>query len=216
MKNKLIMVIMGLLTMLVATAQAELSSDTLKLSDINVTTQVGYESSYVFRGQEVADDVITASVRTEYKQVYIGVDSTWGTNSKSFNNEVDVYGGLLIQDVLFDNTFIDVGAVGYFYNRAFAADSTELYVGIGADLVAVDVEGYLFYDMDTETITAIATVANTLQLTENAPWVGKVFLTTQGQVGFVDSGNKQNRALSEFKYGFASIISRYSNNVFSL
>jgi hypothetical protein len=187
---------------------AGFASDTnvLSLSDIDVGAQVGYESTYVFRGQEVADDVLVASVRADYNKVYLAVDSYWGLND-DFGTEVDLTGGILVEDILFEGTFVDAGVIGYFYDSNVSVDTVEFYVGVGTDLRIVDLDGYVYYDVDREALTLIGSATNTLQLTENAPLFGKVFLVTTGRIGFVKDNGGLTFDAEDYEYGFASVSS---------
>jgi uncharacterized protein (TIGR02001 family) len=202
-KTLITLLLVGIFGFGVMSAQTE---DTLKLEDLAVTGQVGYESDYVFRGQKVSnEDVAVVSFATEYKKVYVGMDSFWSIASEDFSSEVDLFVGMKVDDVLFDGTFVDVGIVGYFYNADFSPDTTEIYVGVGADLYIVDLDGYLYYDIDRESLTAIASATNTLQLTDKAPVFGKLFLITRGELGFVNDNDELSVNPVDYKYGFASV-----------
>jgi hypothetical protein len=173
----------------------------------DASVEVGFESSYVFRGQELSNEVVKTSVVVEFNKVYLAVDSFWSVSSSDTENETDLYAGLIVEDVLFAGTFVDVGVVGYFYDTSLSTDTVEAYIGVGADLFLVDVDGYVYYDFDRESLSVVGTVTNTLKVVEDFPLFGKVFLVTQGEVGFVTDNAGLDVVADDFEYGYAKVSS---------
>lgn len=202
-----------LLTVLIIGIAGVVGMSAQESTDVSdsVSVNAGFESSYVFRGQEVDTDVVTASVVVELNKVYVGVDSFWATRTGNFTSEVNLYAGLVVDDVLFEDTFVDVGVVGYFYPNSEPTSkeyTTELYVGGGVDLSWVDVDGYVYYDIDRQALTFVGSIYHALVLLEDAPLFGEVLLVNKGQMGFVQSNDSlgDNTNL-DLEYGFVNVSS---------
>lgn len=189
--------------------------------DSSINSSVGFESSYVFRGQEIDTDVVTVSAEVELNKTYIRVDSFWSTRSSEFDSEVDLSGGIFVDDVLLPDSFLDVGVVGYFYPDANVQLSeteytVELYAGYGVDLGLAKTSVYLYYDIDRKALTVVGEVSNAFTLSNNVPVFDSVSIETVGQVGFIEAddtiGNNSNISL---QYGFASakssLVGRVNN-----
>ena len=81
-------------------------------AESNMSASVGYDSKYIFRGTELADESMTVSVDVEFDDAYLGM---W-TNQPivgGFDNEFDFYGGMGF-DVA-EGIEMDVGGILYYY-----------------------------------------------------------------------------------------------------
>ena len=132
--------------------------------DLSITSTVGYESVYVFRGVELADDIFHGSVDLSYADFYAGI---WTAQpiTGSQANEVDFYAGYGF--AISDLVSLDVGGTLYYYPEAGSGDETtfEAYIGAAFD-VMLSPAAYLYYDFDLEIITLEASAGYSIPLSD--------------------------------------------------
>lgn len=116
---------------------------------LSVTVDVSYVSDYVFRGQLLANDSVQPSVEVAYGDFYAGA---WHSNevNGTTDSETDLYIGYGF--ALNDTISLDAGVTRYLYNGQSGADTTEVYVGVSAD-VLLSPSLYYYYDFDREAST---------------------------------------------------------------
>lgn len=134
------------------------------MSLFRVSTAVGYESEYVFRGEQRADDSIQPKVEIAYPifgfDLYCG---TWmnfpidreGQGSYNQLTEIDFYAGL---NYSFGAFSIDFGGIYYWYpdQPYYMSGNTEVYVGLSMDTssylwgINLNPSVYYFYNFDLE------------------------------------------------------------------
>jgi uncharacterized protein (TIGR02001 family) len=129
---------------------------------------VAYDSLYVFRGVQFAENILEPSVNLTYGDFYTGL---WFAlpmkNSNQYATEMDfTFGyGLAINDLI----KLDMGATRYTYDdipdRFFDGDSntTEFYLGAVFDL-PLSPALYVFRDIDAESATAEIRLSHTFEL----------------------------------------------------
>ncbi|MEN9840484.1 MAG: hypothetical protein RL376_284 [Verrucomicrobiota bacterium] len=127
-------------------------------SSLSVTVDATYVSDYVFRGVQLADASLQPSIEAAYGDFYAGV---WHSDSLKggVGTETDLYAGYGIK--LSDTFALDLGATRYVYESADAADSTEAFVGLKAD-VLLSPTLYYYHDFDYEISSYIASVGYSL------------------------------------------------------
>ncbi|MGB0372364.1 MAG: TorF family putative porin [Opitutales bacterium] len=120
--------------------------------ELSITSTVGYESVYVFRGAELADDIFHGSVDIAFGDFYTGIWTAQPITGGQ-DNEIDFYAGYGF--AASDLVSLDFGGTVYYYPEAGAgADETtfEAYIGAAFDVV-LSPAVYLYYDVDLEVFT---------------------------------------------------------------
>ena len=123
-------------------------------SDVSISTTFAFESEYVFRGAQLADESFQPSVEVSYEGFYLGtwVSSPMIDPGAQFLNEVDIYGGYGIE--VSDTISLDVGLTYYWYPEepATASGTKEFFLGVSHG-IAFFPDPYLYYDVDLDTFT---------------------------------------------------------------
>jgi len=182
----------------VSAGTAAYAAEAAKSNDVAFTLDVSYVSDYVFRGVKVSDSALQPSLEATYADFYAGA---WHSNEISDNvggtqDETDLYVGLKHK---LDDTFsADVGVTRYLYNGGSQIDSSEVYVGINAN-VLLSPSIYAYYDFDKEVATYIGSVGYSLPIEAI-----KSSLDFSASVGFVDINGGQ-----EYLYGVAGVAIPY-------
>lgn len=132
--------------------------------DLSITSTVGYESVYVFRGAELADDIFQGSVDLAYGDFYAGIWTAQPLTS-SQDNEIDVYAGYGF--AASDLVSIDFGGTVYYYPEIGSGDETtfEAYVGAAFD-VMLSPAVYVYYDFDLEVLTIEGSIGYSVPLSD--------------------------------------------------
>ena len=120
--------------------------------DLSISTTVGYESTYVFRGTELADDIFHGAVDIAFLDFYAGIWTAQPITGGE-DNEIDFYAayGFAASDLV----SIDLGGTLYYYPEAgSSADETtfEAYIGAAFDVILMPAV-YVYYDFDLEVLT---------------------------------------------------------------
>ncbi|MEY4488985.1 MAG: hypothetical protein RIQ79_1493 [Verrucomicrobiota bacterium] len=183
----------------VSAGTAAYAAEAAKSSDVAFTLDVTYVSDYVFRGIKVADSALQPSLEATYADFYAGA---WHSNEISdhtrggVQDETDLYVGFKPK---IDDTFsADIGVTRYLYNGGSHLDTSEVYVGITAN-VALTPSLYAYYDFDQEIATYIASIGYSLPLEAI-----KSSLDFSVSGGFVDVNGGQ-----EYLYGVAGVAIPY-------
>ena len=134
-------------------------------AETNMSASVGYDSKYIFRGVELADESMTVSLDVEFDDAYLGL---W-TNQPitgGFDNEFDFYGGMGF-DVA-EGISMDVGGTLYYYPESGSGSETfELYTGFAFD-TELSPAFYIYYDLDLEAFTFEGSIGHSYEMDENA------------------------------------------------
>ena len=120
--------------------------------DISISTTFDYESEYVFRGIQLADQSFQPSVEASFDgATYIGIWANLPTDDPAgvAGTEIDFYGGFGID--LSEGIGLDLGATIYYYPEVDFS-TLEAYVGFSFD-VPLEPGLYLYWDFDLDTIT---------------------------------------------------------------
>jgi conserved hypothetical protein, proteobacterial len=145
----------------VAAGVSAQAQDEAAKSDLSVTVDVTYVSDYVFRGEKLADASIQPSVEATYGDFYAGA---WHSSELSHNDgdtETDLYAGYGLK--INDTFSVDFGVTRYTYSGGSQDDSTEVYVGVSANVLLTP-SVYYYYDFDNETYTIEGSVGYSLPI----------------------------------------------------
>jgi uncharacterized protein (TIGR02001 family) len=136
--------------------------------ELSISATVGWESDYIFRGVQLAEEYFSSAVDLSYGGFYAGawaalpVDSVYG-------NEVDLYAGYGFG--LSETVSADVGFTYYTYPDAqddfFDSDvnTFEIYAGLSFE-APFSPAVYAFYDFDLEAFTLELSGGHSVELSE--------------------------------------------------
>ena len=175
MKNLLLSLITAFATTTTANAQ-----------DLYITSTVGYESNYVFRGAELADDIFHGEIELSFLEFYAGLWAAQPLQGDQ-NNEVDFYAGYGF--AASDLVIVDLGGTVYHYPEASTdeEDTTyELKIGAVFDLMLTPA-AYLFYDFELDIATFETSAGHSVTLSDTT------YLDFGAYIGHIepDAGNSQ-------------------------
>lgn len=138
-----------------AAVAAGVSAQAQEASALSVTVDVTYVSDYVFRGVQLGDASVQPSIEASYGDFYAGVWHTSELSSNDGTTETDLYAGygFAVTDIV----SLDVGVTQYTYSGGSGGDSTEVFVGVAAD-VLLSPSLYVYHDFDYDTYTIEASV----------------------------------------------------------
>lgn len=127
-----------------------------------------FDTKYVFRGQQLADNVFHPSIEFAQEDFYLGVWASQPLENRGWperwQDEVDFYGGY--GWAINEKTSIDIGGAYYYYPTG---DSTiEPYIGITREISGIESSLYLYQDLDLDTTTAEGSANYRLPLGGNA------------------------------------------------
>lgn len=132
---------------------------------VTSTLKSGFESEYVFRGDQLASNVSVTTAEVDFGIPYAGVTAVVNLEGEDSSTEIDVFAG-----AEFDTAFavIDVGVFAYVYpENDVKLDETdytlEPYVGVTA-LVPFNPSLYAYYDVDLESLTLEVAASQTFVL----------------------------------------------------
>ncbi|EDY82908.1 hypothetical protein VDG1235_2531 [Verrucomicrobiia bacterium DG1235] len=173
-----------------------MSTATINAQEIEVSATAGFESEYIFRGVQIADESIQASIEGTYGDGYFGLWANESIEDYDRNaSEYDLYAGW---GYAIDDTFTaDFGATVYYYPDAEGDDSTfEAYAGISAD-VELAPSLYVYYDFDLEVLTLEASVSKSYKVDE------KSSIELGAGIGYAEEDS------SDFSYAYYSFNADY-------
>jgi uncharacterized protein (TIGR02001 family) len=161
----------------------------LPAEDVSVSATVAWESAYVFRGVQLAEEYFSAAVDLSYGGAYFGIWTAlpFDRGASSAVNEVDFYLGYGLSAG--DLVDIDVGATYYSYEgeKLFASggNSFEAYIGASFNL-PLSPSVYVFHDFDYKATTVEGSIGYTVEVSE------KVGLDVGGSFGYVSTEQGSN------------------------
>lgn len=81
-------------------------------AQLSISTAIDFETEYIFRGLQLADESIMPSIDFAYDSFYFGI---WSAQpiTKSQDNEIDFYGGVGFD--LSEGVSVDFGVTLYYY-----------------------------------------------------------------------------------------------------
>lgn len=150
--------------------------------EISVTTTFAWESSYVFRGVQLADETFMPAVDFAYGGAYFGIWSAQPADDEA--NEVDLYLGYGFD--VGDGISADVGVTYYMYpdssEDVFDSDvnTFEVYAGLSFDAVGSP-SIYLYRDLDLDAWTMELSGGQSFDISDN----DKLSFGLNGAIGYV-------------------------------
>jgi len=131
----------------------------------NMSASVGYDSKYIFRGVELADESMTVSLDAEFDNAYLGMWSNQPIVGR-YDNEFDFYGGLGFE--VAEGIDMDVGGTLYYYPESGAGSETfEIYAGFAFDS-ELSPAFYVFYDLDLEAFTIEGSAGHSFEMDDQS------------------------------------------------
>ena len=172
--------------------------------ELSVSATVAWESEYVFRGVQLADEYYSPAIDISYGDFYAGLWAALPVESK-YGNEVDFYAGYGFG--LTDVISADVGFTYYTYpdgSDGFFDDDVntfEVYTGLSFD-AALSPSVYVFYDFDLEALTFEGSIGHSVEAGENgtvdfSAYVGIVDPDEGDQYMYYGAGVSYSYALAE-------------------
>lgn len=161
------------------------------VDDISVSTTWAYESKYIFRGVQFAEDSFQPDVQFTYKDFYIGAWASLpvGDDEVAFGDEIDLYAGYNL--TLSELVSATVGVTYYMFPDVASGffDTLDEEDGTGANTV----EPFVSFSFDTVLSPALSvyydfmfeTVTIEGGLSHSFPIMEKVALSIGGTVGYV-------------------------------
>jgi len=152
--------------------------------DLSLKVVLGWDSEFIFRGQQLAKQIAVGGVEANYGNAYVGV---WGNvpspdDFDSYQNRIDIYAGYGFD--IGSNLYADAGVNGYIRSNSGALfnqkDSVEGYFGLSMD-GPLSPSLYGFYDIELDRYTIEASAEYTLPF-------GRTDLVLGGTAGY--SGGK--------------------------
>lgn len=188
---------------------------------VSTDVNLGFESEYIFRGVEQADNVIVGSVVVDVYNAYVGVATYQNVDADdaSFDGEVDLYAGYLFDDILLGAS-IDVGTTVYWYPKAATSlgqtDYTvEPYVGLVFKDLILTPSAYAFYDIDRQSIAVEVSVTEKFVTNNSLPLLGEVTITPNASLGYADINDVNPRGFkAEDSYQYVSLSADASITVY--
>lgn len=181
-------------------AASAVSVSLTQAQELSVTTDMAWESAYVFRGEQFADSYIAPAVDIAYGDFYAGIWAALPVSSNgTFDTEIDYYVG---HTFALDNGIeLDIGATYYTFPSIdtdfFSSDnSLEFYIGASLE-TQFSPSVYLFHDIDLDTFTFEFAVGESFLLEEDLSLDVDLY---GGHVAISGSGNY-------FYYGVSTALS---------
>lgn len=141
--------------------------------ELSISSTFAWESEYIFRGEQFADEYFAPSVDIAYGGFYAGIWAALPFNldrSMGEVNEVDYYAGYAMD--LNEMAGLDFGATYYTFDSQddfFDSDTNtfEVYTGISLSTNFAPAF-YVYYDFDLETLTFEGSVGHSIEVGESS------------------------------------------------
>jgi len=137
--------------------------------ELSISSTFAWESSYVFRGAQLADEYFAPSVDLSYGAFYTGIWAALPVENRVNNStEVDLYAGYGFG--LSETISMDLGATLYMYSDHAAVDpneTLEFYAGLSFE-APFSPAFYVFYDVDLKNLTLELSGGHSIEVSEEA------------------------------------------------
>lgn len=191
---------------------------------VDVLASVSFESEYVFRGVQLADEVIQPSVELRSGPLYGGVWASVPLESE-YSEEINLYAGYGFN--ISDKLHLDLGYMYYWYvndndaidfannpgGQGFGYDfRNEVYAGLYADVIGRP-QGYLYYDFELDQLVIEFSAGHSYSLEKVHDSLRNASIDLGGYVGLVDSGDvnsDQNAGSPENGYTYWGVTADLS------
>ena len=161
--------------------------------ELSVSVGLAYETDYIFRGAQFAEDYFAPSVDIAYGDFYAGIWAALPTDS-DYEDEVDFYAGYGF--AMGDMVSGDVGFTYYTFpdsaDGLFDGDvnTFEIYTGFSFE-APMSPSVYVFYDFDLEALTLETSIGHSWEVSDTTA------IELSGYLGYVDASGSD----SYFYYG---------------
>ncbi len=151
--------------------------------DLSVSVSLAYETDYIFRGAQFAEDYFAPAVDITYGDMYAGIWAALPTDSE-YEDEVDFYAGYGFE--VSDTVSGDVGFTYYTFpdsaDGLFDGDvnTFEIYTGLSFE-APLSPSVYVFYDLDLEALTIETSAGHSWEVSESTA------IELAGYLGYVDA-----------------------------
>jgi len=143
------------------------------VSALNAAVEVGtaFTSDYYFRGFQLADSIIEASIDYTEGDFYLG---TWtaqpfeaAEDDSVYGNEIDFYGGYGF--ALGEKASLDLGICAYVYPELSEGDTAtyEPYIGVSFDTL-LSPSIYVYYDLTLEILTVQGSLGYSVEIDDSS------------------------------------------------
>lgn len=183
---------MGVIAMVSVSADSGADTVVVQPEAFSLTVGAGFESEYTRRGESVADNVFTANINAAIYDFYVNVDAFYQAESTpAFESEVDVAVGYNVRNLIVDFIDFDIGVKAYTYPHSQTAlnetDVTfEPYVGVVFDELLLNPAGYVYYDINRESVTLEGSISESFTSQKELPLLGQVTVKPSFFVGYTD------------------------------
>lgn len=131
--------------------------------ELSVSTGVAWETDYIFRGVQLAEEYFAPSVDVSYGDFYAGMWAALPVDAM-YANEIDFYAGYGFG--ISETVSGDFGVTYYTYPEAGSGEDTiEAYAGLSFEAV-LSPAVYVFYDFDLEALTLEGSIGHSVELSE--------------------------------------------------
>lgn len=167
------------LTALIAASAASVSI--AQAQELSISSTFSWESDYVFRGVQLAEEYFAPAVDISYGDAYAGIWAALPVDSQ-FGNEVDFYAGYGLG--LSETVSADIGFTYYTYPDAGSdffddVNTFEVYGGLSFE-APLSPSVYAFYDLDLEVLTFEASAGHSAVVSDSGSF------DISAYVGYVD------------------------------
>ena len=154
-----------------------------RAKEYTINVDLTFDTKYVFRGTQLAEDVFHPSVEFAQGDFYAGIWAAQPIENRGtpeeWTDEVDFYVGR--GWALGEKTSLDIGAAHYYFPTG--EDSTEPFIGLTREIRNVAASVYLYRDLDLDVTTSEGSVRYSLPLS------GKTSLDLGAHFGLIDGDN---------------------------
>ena len=148
--------------------------------EYTINVDLTFDTKYVFRGTQLADDVFHPSVEFAQGDFYAGIWAAQPIENRGvpeeWTDEVDFYVGQ--GWALGEKTSLDIGAAHYYFPKG--EGSTEPFIGLTREIRSVAASVYLYRDVDLGVTTSESSARYSLPLS------GKTSLDLGAHFGLID------------------------------
>ncbi|MEX0324757.1 MAG: TorF family putative porin [Puniceicoccaceae bacterium] len=148
-------------------AAAVAGTSLVNAQELSISTTVAWESDYVFRGVQLAEEYFAPSIDISYGDFYAGIWAALPVDAM-YGNEVDFYAGYGVG--LSETVSADFGFTYYTYPDAGdeffdSVNTFEIYGGLSFE-APLSPSVYVFYDFDLEALTIEASGGHSVEISE--------------------------------------------------
>lgn len=166
--------------------------------ELSISSTFAWESDYVFRGVQLAEEFFAPAVDLSYGDFYAGIWAALPVDSQ-FGNEVDIYAGYGVG--VSETISADFGFCYYTYPDAGSdffddVNTFEVYGGLSFE-APLSPSVYAYYDLDLEVLTFEGSVGHSAEAGEGATF------DIAAHIGYVDPNDGDSYTYYGASVGYA-------------